>query len=156
DADLSAGLIDEKQARKRRDEISRQADFYGAMDGSSKFVKGDAIAGLLITAINIIGGIFIGAFQRGLPIGQALSQYTILTVGDGLVTQIPALIVSTAAGIMVTHSSGGMRMGVTLATQIGSQPRAIWLTAGALAVCGLMPGMPALPFLALAGGTGLL
>src|SRR5215471_1934301 len=93
DADLSAGLIDEKQARKRRDEISRQADFYGAMDGSSKFVKGDAIAGLLITAINILGGIFIGAFQRGLPIGQALSQYTVLTVGDGLVTQIPALII---------------------------------------------------------------
>ena len=115
DADLSAGLIDEKQARKRREEISRQADFYGAMDGSSKFVKGDAIAGLLITAINIVGGIFIGAFQKGLPIGQALSQYTILTVGDGLVTQIPALIISTAAGIMVTHAAGGTRMGAMLA-----------------------------------------
>src|SRR5574338_346886 len=97
DADLSAGLIDEKEARRRREEISRQADFYGAMDGSSKFVKGDAIAGLLITAINIVGGIFIGAFQRGLPISQALSQYTILTVGEGLVTQVPALIISTAA-----------------------------------------------------------
>src|SRR5712672_1986169 len=114
DADLSAGLINESEARKRRDEISRAADFYGAMDGSSKFVKGDAIAGLLITAINIVGGIFIGAFQRGLPIGQALSQYTILTVGEGLVTQIPALIISTAAGIMVTHAAGGARMGETL------------------------------------------
>ena len=118
DADLNAGLIDEKQARKRREEIAREADFYGAMDGSSKFVKGDAIAGLLITAINIVGGIFIGAFQKGLPIGQALSQYTMLTVGDGLVTQIPALIISTAAGIMVTHAAGGTRMGTVLATQL--------------------------------------
>src|SRR6185503_9493011 len=107
DADLSAGLIDEKQAKKRREEISRQADFYGAMDGSSKFVKGDAIASLLITAINIVGGIFIGAVQKGLPISQALSHYTILTVGEGLVTQIPALIISTAAGIMVTHAASG-------------------------------------------------
>src|SRR6185295_14776217 len=94
DADLSAGLIDEKEARRRRSEISRQADFYGAMDGSSKFVKGDAIAGLLITAINIVGGFFIGVVQRGLPMSQALSQYTILTVGEGLVAQIPALIIS--------------------------------------------------------------
>src|ERR1043165_4185704 len=132
DADLSAGLIDEKQARQRRDEISRQADFYGAMDGSSKFVKGDAIAGLLITAINIVGGIFIGAFQRGLPIGQALSQYTVLTVGDGLVTQIPALIISTAAGIMVTHAAGGSRMGVTISTQLSAHPRSMFIAGGVL------------------------
>src|SRR5690606_16497213 len=91
DADLNAGLIDENEARKRRDVISREADFYGAMDGSSKFVKGDAVAGLLITAINVVGGIFIGVVQRGMPIGQAASTYTILTVGDGLVSQIPAL-----------------------------------------------------------------
>src|SRR6478609_4755164 len=149
DADLSAGLIDEKQARKRREEISRAADFYGAMDGSSKFVKGDAIAGLLITAINIVGGIFIGAFQRGLPIGQALSQYTILTVGDGLVTQIPALIISTAAGIMVTHAASGTRMGEMLATQLSAQPRAMTIAGGVLAVFGLVPGLPKLPFLAL-------
>jgi len=152
DADLSAGLIDEKQARKRRDEISRQADFYGAMDGSSKFVKGDAIAGLLITAINIVGGIFIGAFQRGLPIGQALSQYTILTVGDGLVTQVPALIISTAAGIMVTHASAGKRMGTMLATQLGAQPRAMLIAGGVLGVFGLIPGLPKIPFFALGAG----
>src|SRR3954466_8941443 len=146
DADLSAGLIDEKQARKRRDEISRQADFYGAMDGSSKFVKGDAIAGLLITAINIIGGIFTGAFQRGLPIGQALSQYTILTVGDGLVTQIPALIISTAAGIMVTHAAGGARMGVTLAAQLTAHPRSMTIAGVVLGSFGLVPGLPKVPF----------
>ena len=156
DADLSAGLIDEKQARKRRDEISRQADFYGAMDGSSKFVKGDAIAGLLITAINIIGGIFIGAFQRGLPIGQALSQYTILTVGDGLVTQIPALIISTAAGIMVTHAASGTRMGEMLASQLSAQPRAMTIAGGVLAVFGLVPGLPKIPFLVLGGGLATL
>ena len=156
DADLSAGLIDEKIARKRRDEISRQADFYGAMDGSSKFVKGDAIAGLLITAINIVGGIFIGAFQKGLPIGQALSQYTILTVGDGLVTQIPALIISTAAGIMVTHAAGGSRMGITLATQIGAHPRAMYMAGGVMAAFGLVPGLPKVPFIVLGAGIAAL
>jgi flagellar biosynthesis protein FlhA len=154
DADLSAGLIDEKQARKRRDEISHQADFYGAMDGSSKFVKGDAIAGLLITAINIVGGIFIGAFQRGLPIGQAVSQYTILTVGDGLVTQIPALIISTAAGIMVTHAASGSKMGVMLATQLSAQPRAMTIAGMVLGSFGLVPGLPKIPFLVL--GIGLM
>ena len=156
DADLSAGLIDEKQARRRRDDISRQADFYGAMDGSSKFVKGDAIAGLFITAINIIGGIFIGAFQRGLPIGQALSQYTILTVGDGLVTQIPALIISTAAGIMVTHAASGTRMGEMLATQLSAQPRAMTIAGSVLASFGLVPGLPKLPFFILGGGLAAL
>ncbi|HEY4137883.1 MAG TPA: FHIPEP family type III secretion protein, partial [Casimicrobiaceae bacterium] len=152
DADLSAGLIDEKQARKRRDDVSRQADFYGAMDGSSKFVKGDAIAGLMITAINIVGGIFIGAFQRGLPIGQALSQYTILTVGDGLVTQIPALIISTAAGIMVTHAAGGARMGVTLSTQLSAHPRSLTISGMVLGSFGLVPGLPKIPFFLLGGG----
>jgi flagellar biosynthesis protein FlhA len=156
DADLSAGLIDESEARRRRDEISRAADFYGAMDGSSKFVKGDAIAGLLITGINIVGGIFIGVVQRGLPIGRAVTEYTILTVGDGLVSQIPALIISTAAGIMVTHAAGGTRMGSALATQLGGQPKAMWITSGVLVSFGLIPGLPALPFLALGGGTALL
>ena len=127
DADLSAGLIDEKQARKRRDEISRQADFYGAMDGSSKFVKGDAIAGLLITAINIVGGIFIGAFQKHLSIGQALSQYTILTVGEGLVSQIPALLISTATGMIVTRAASApdSNLGRDITTQLFSNPRAL-------------------------------
>jgi flagellar biosynthesis protein FlhA len=152
DADLSAGLIDEKQAKKRREEISQAADFYGAMDGSSKFVKGDAIAGLLITAINIVGGIFIGAFQRGLPIGQALSQYTILTVGDGLVTQIPALIISTAAGIMVTHAAGGSRMGDTLTKQLSAHPRSMTIAGTVLASFGLVPGLPKIPFFLLGGG----
>jgi flagellar biosynthesis protein FlhA len=152
DADLSAGLIDEKQARKRREDISHAADFYGAMDGSSKFVKGDAIAGLLITAINIVGGIFIGVIQKGLPIGQAMSQYTILTVGDGLVTQIPALIISTAAGIMVTHSASGSKMGVALASQLSAQPRSMTIAGGVLAAFGLVPGLPKLPFLLLGGG----
>jgi len=152
DADLSAGLIDEKQAKKRREEISRAADFYGAMDGSSKFVKGDAIAGLLITAINIVGGIFIGAFQKGLPLSQALSQYTILTVGDGLVTQIPALIISTAAGIMVTHAAGGSRMGETLTKQLSANPRSMTIAGTVLATFGLVPGLPKLPFFLLGGG----
>jgi flagellar biosynthesis protein FlhA len=156
DADLSAGLIDETEARRRREEISRSADFYGAMDGASKFVKGDAIAGLLITAINIVGGIFVGVVQRGLPFNRALTEYTVLTVGDGLVSQIPALIVSTAAGIMVTHASGGARMGAALASQLGSQPRAMWVASGVMVTFGLVPGLPTLPFLALGGGTALL
>jgi flagellar biosynthesis protein FlhA len=156
DADLSAGLIDEKAAKKRREEISQQADFYGAMDGSSKFVKGDAIAGLLITAINIVGGIFIGVFQKGMPIGQAMSQYTVLTVGDGLVTQIPALIISTAAGFMVTHASGGTRMGVMLGKQLGAHPRAMYMAGGVMFVFGLIPGLPKIPFFALGAGIALL
>ena len=156
DADLGAGLIDENQARRRREEITRAADFYGAMDGSSKFVKGDAIAGLLITGINIVGGIFIGVVQRGLPIGRAVSEYTILTVGDGLVSQIPALVVSTAAGIMVTHASGGVQMGAALATQLGGHPKAMWIASGVLVSFGLVPGLPAIPFLTLGGGAALL
>ena len=123
DADLGAGLIDETQAKKRREEIARQADFFGAMDGSSKFVKGDAIAGLLITAINIVGGIFIGVVQRGMTFSDAAGAYTILTVGDGLVSQIPALVVSTAAGLMVTNAGGGTRMGPQLARQLGAHPK---------------------------------
>jgi flagellar biosynthesis protein FlhA len=155
DADLSAGLIDEKEAKKRRSEVARAADFHGAMDGSSKFVKGDAIAGLMITAINIVGGIFIGVVQRGLPIGQALSDYTILTVGEGLVSQIPALIISTAAGLMVTGSGGEEKAGVTVAHQLGAHPRAMWVAAGVLAAFAIIPGLPKFPFVALAGGIGL-
>jgi flagellar biosynthesis protein FlhA len=150
DADLSAGLIDEAEARRRRQEISSEADFYGAMDGAAKFVRGDAIAGLLITAINILGGIFVGVVQRGMPIGRALSTYTVLTVGDGLVSQIPALIVSTAAGIIVTHSAD-TRVGHALVTQMGRQPRALWISSGFVATLAVVPGLPTLPFLVLAG-----
>jgi flagellar biosynthesis protein FlhA len=157
DADLSAGLLDEEEARRRRDEITRLADFYGAMDGASKFVKGDAIAGLLITAINIVGGIFIGVVQRGLPIQTALADYTILTVGDGLVSQIPALIISTAAGLMVTSASGsGMRMGTALTSQLGAHPRAMWISAGVLGTFALVPGLPSFPFLTLGAVTAVL
>lgn len=152
DADLSAGLIDEKEARTRRDEISRTADFYGAMDGASKYVKGDAVLGLLVVAVNILGGIFIGVVQRGLPIGKAASTYTLLTVGDGLVSQVPALIISTAAGLMVTSATGTDRMGVVLATQLGAHPRAMWIASGVLAMFAIVPGLPMFPFIALAGG----
>lgn len=155
DADLSAGLIDDAEARRRRDEIAREADFFGAMDGAAKFVRGDAIAGLLIAGINIVGGIFIGMVQRGMPIGQAMSRYTILTVGDGLVSQIPALIVSIAAGIMVTYSSDGARLGSALLTQVGAQPRALWVASAFLTGLALVPGLPMLPFLALAGASAL-
>ncbi len=155
DGDLSAGLIDDAEAKRRREEVSREADFYGAMDGASKFVRGDAIAGLLITAINILGGLFIGVVQRGMPLSRALSQYTILTVGDGLVSQIPALIISTAAGIMVTSSSGGGRVAASVLRQITRESRPMWIASGFLAVMAFVPGMPALPFLVLSGGAAL-
>src|SRR5690606_23288933 len=152
DADLNAGMMDEAEARRRREEVARQADFYGAMDGSSKFVKGDAIAGLLITGINVVGGIFIGVVQRGMPLDRAVTTYTTLTVGDGFVSQIPALVVSTAAGIMVTHASGGSRMGTALAVQLGSQAKPMWIASGVLATFGLVPGLPFLPFMGLGLG----
>jgi flagellar biosynthesis protein FlhA len=156
DADLGAGLIDEKEARRRREEISRQADFFGAMDGSSKFVKGDAIAAILITIINIVGGIFIGVVQRGLPFAQAAADYTLLTVGDGLVSQVPALITSTAAGIMVTAAGGNQRVGTVVTAQLGAHPRALYMTAGVLGAFALIPGLPMLPFMVLAVGTAAL
>ncbi len=156
DADLSAGLIDEKDARARRDEISRTADFYGAMDGASKYVKGDAILGILVVVVNILGGIFIGVVQRDMSFSQAASTYTILTVGDGLVSQIPALIISTAAGIMVTAATSTDRMGVVITDQLSAHPRALWIAAGLLGTFALVPGLPTLPFMALAVGTGYL
>src|SRR5690606_8166492 len=137
DGDLSAGLIDDVEAKRRREEISREADFYGAMDGAAKFVRGDAIAGLIITALNIVGGIFVGMIQRGLPLSRALADYTVLTVGDGLVSQIPALLVSTAAGIMVTHSAEGERVGSAVLGQVSRQPRALWTSSAFLTGFGL-------------------
>lgn len=155
DGDLSAGLIDDAEAKRRREEVSREADFYGAMDGAAKFVRGDAIAGLLITGINILGGLFVGMVQRGMPVGRALSEYTVLTVGDGLVSQIPALVISTAAGIMVTSSSGGGKVGTALVRQIGRDARPMWMASAFLGSLSVVPGMPTVPFLALAGGAAL-
>ncbi|NOX90044.1 MAG: flagellar biosynthesis protein FlhA, partial [Calditrichaeota bacterium] len=146
DADLNAGLIDDVEAQRRREEISREADFYGAMDGASKFVRGDAIAGLLITLINLIGGLLIGAIQGGLSISEAASTYALLTVGDGLVAQIPALLISVASGIVITRASSSANMGDQLASQIIAQPKAIYSSAGVAFLMGIMPGMPLIPF----------
>ena len=155
DADLNAGLISDQDARRRRDEIRREADFYGAMDGASKFVRGDAIAGILIPLINIIGGFVIGTFQQGMSMAEAAQNYTILTVGDGLVTQIPALVISTAAGIIITRTASDTNMGEDLAAQIAAYPRALMLAAIALFFFGIIPGLPKLSFFTLAAIAGL-
>lgn len=154
DADLNAGLIDEKEARKRREDISREADFYGAMDGASKFVRGDAVAGLIIMAINLIGGFLIGVLQKGMPVAEAAAIYSILTIGDGLVSQIPALIVSTAAGIIVSRHAAETDLGVEVFKQLFVNPKTLATAAGILAFFGLIPGLPHLPFLTLAAVTG--
>lgn len=153
DADLNAGLISEAQARARRLEISKEADFYGTMDGASKFIRGDAVAGIIITLINILGGLVIGIFQLGLPPREALQTYTLLTVGDGLVAQIPAVLVSTGAGIVVTRAASDSEFGRTLAGQLLISP-APAITATVLVLLGFMPGLPTLPFLLLAAVTG--
>lgn len=154
DADLGAGLIDELEAKRRREEINRYADFYGSMDGAAKFVRGDAVAGIVITFINLIGGFVIGMTQQGLSAMESLATYTSLTVGDGLVTQIPALIVSTAAGILVTYGSGGTAIAPSLGQQLTQSPRAIWTASILLGLFALVPGLPALPFLFLSGVSG--
>jgi flagellar biosynthesis protein FlhA len=154
DAELSAGMIDEKTARRRRRELEEESGFYGAMDGAAKFVRGDAIAGLIITVINIIGGLAIGVIRHGMPVGDAISTFTTLTVGDGLVSQIPALLVSTAAGIVVTK--GGMEgtADAALVRQLGGGPKPLAMAAGAATLLALMPGLPMLPFLGIAGLAG--
>ena len=154
DADLGAGLIDEAEARRRREEIAKYADFYGSMDGAAKFVRGDAVAGLIITAINLVGGFIIGMTQLGMSAGDSLSTFSSLTVGDGLVTQIPALIVSTAAGILVTYGSSGTAMAPTIGSQLTRNPQALWTASGILTVFGLVPGLPMGPFLLLAAACG--
>jgi flagellar biosynthesis protein FlhA len=154
DADLSAGLIDEKEAKQRREELQKESDFFGAMDGASKFVRGDAIAGIIITAINVIGGMIIGMAQRDLPFSQAADIYTRLTVGDGLVTQIPALIVSTAAGIMVSKGGLSDTMDTALTDQFTKYPKALGMSAVLAIAMALLPGTPAAPFLLLALATG--
>ena len=149
DADLNAGLINEEQARRRREEISAEANFHGAMDGASKFVKGDSIAGIIITLINIGAGFVIGVLQKGMPMAEAARNYTILTVGDGLVAQIPALIISTAAGLLVTRSSGDKDFGSDMKTQFSRNSVALWVVAAMVMVFALIPGLPFFPFLVL-------
>ena len=152
DADLNTGLIGEDEARRRRTEVAQEAEFYGAMDGASKFVRGDAVAGILIMLINIIGGLAIGVVQHDLPFAQALKNYTLLTIGDGLVAQIPALIISTAAGIVVSRVSADRDIGEQIVEQLFMNPQVMYITATILGVMGLIPGMPHFSFLALAGG----
>ncbi|GAB6062390.1 flagellar biosynthesis protein FlhA [Deferrisoma palaeochoriense] len=154
DADLNAGLIDEAEARRRREEIAREADFYGAMDGASKFVRGDAIAGLVITGINILGGLVIGVLQLGIPLDQAVRTYTTMTVGDGLVSQMPALIISTAAGILVTRAGSQSNLGEVLPKQLGQVPEALGVASGVLLVLGAVPGLPFFPFAVLSAVMG--
>ena len=153
DADLNAGLIDDMQAKERRARIEMEADFYGAMDGASKFVRGDAIAGVIIIFVNLIGGFVIGVVQKGMSMTDALSVYTILTIGDGLVSQIPALLTSTAAGIIVTRAAGESNLGRDVVTQFTNQPRAMVLASVILICVGMVPGIPAIPFLILASVT---
>jgi len=150
DADLNAGLITEEEARKRRFDIERQADFYGAMDGASKFVRGDAIAAIIILMVNIIGGLAIGILQHKMPPDKALHTYTLLTVGDGMVSQIPALLISTAAGIIITRSSSESHLALDFVSQILSQPKAIAIVAFLLFLFALLPGLPKIPLFLLA------
>jgi flagellar biosynthesis protein FlhA len=155
DADLNAGLINETEARRRRKEIEQQADFYGAMDGASKFVRGDAIAGIIITMINIIGGLLIGVLQKDLSLATAAKFYTMLTIGDGLLSQIPALIISTAAGTIVTRSSNNdTNMGTELTNQLFSNPRAVAIAGAVIGLLALVPGLPTIPFLLMAVALG--
>ncbi len=154
DADLNAGIINEETARNRRQEIAREADFYGAMDGASKFVRGDAIAGILIVIVNIVGGILIGTLQRGMDVAQAAHVFTLLTIGDGLVTQIPALIISTAAGIIVTRTATSTNFSTEVQKQFLQKPKALGAAAGILGFMAIIPGLPKLPFMMIAGVLG--
>jgi flagellar biosynthesis protein FlhA len=156
DSDLSNGVITEEEARKRRGEIRKEADFYGAMDGASKFVQGDVKVGIVIIIINIIGGFIIGMVMRGEPFEVALRTYTLLSIGDGLVAQIPSLLITTATGIIVTRAVSDENLGDDLANQLGQQPRALMITAGALGLSALIPGFPKLSVLMLAAGLGAL
>ncbi|MCA6238547.1 MAG: flagellar biosynthesis protein FlhA, partial [Phenylobacterium sp.] len=150
DADLSAGLIDQDESRRRRKELEQESTFFGSMDGASKFVRGDAIAGLIIVAINIIGGILIGTLQHGMPLGDAASTYTLMTIGDGLVTQIPALIISIAAGFLVSNAGVDGSTDQALVTQLAMNPISLGMVSAASGVIALIPGMPVIPFAVLA------
>ncbi|HEY9280472.1 MAG TPA: flagellar biosynthesis protein FlhA [Eoetvoesiella sp.] len=157
DADLNAGLVGEEEARKRRSEVAQEAEFYGSMDGASKFVRGDAIAGLLIMIINVVGGLIVGVAQHGLSFGEAGRVYTLLTIGDGLVAQIPALVISTAAGVVVSRVATDQDVGQQMVSQLFANPTVMFITAGILGLMGIIPGMPHFAFLLLAailGGSG--
>ena len=156
DADLSAGLINEEQAKERRQRLESESSFFGAMDGASKFVRGDAVAGLLITVINIVGGIIIGVGQNGLSFGDAAQTYTLLTIGDGLVSQVPALIVSTAAGLLVSKAGVDGAANVALSEQLSGYPKALAMSSGVMLFMSTLPGIPLIPFLTLAAGAGVL
>lgn len=156
DADLNAGLIDENEARQRRENVSREAEFYGAMDGAARFNQRDSLATILITAINIVAGFLIGVFQLNIPFQEALKTYTILTVGDGLVTMIPSLLVSVAGGIVVTRASSKASLGSDLGEQLFSRSRPLWIGAGAMLALALIPGLPKVSFFLMAGGVALL
>jgi flagellar biosynthesis protein FlhA len=156
DAELNAGIIDEPTARARRVKIQKEADFYGAMDGASKFVRGDAVAGILIMLVNVVGGFVIGAVQMGLSLAEALQKFTLLSIGDGLVSQIPALIISIGAGLLVTRASENANLGSQIAGQLFRYPRALGIASGMLFIFGMIPGMPAVPFLLLAGVAGFM
>lgn len=155
DADLNSGLIDEKEAKLRRKKLEREADFYGTMDGASKFVKGDATAGIIITVINIVGGLIIGILQLKMAPATALSTYTILTVGDGLVSQIPALIISTATGLIISRASGSDRsLSEDIGLEMFSNPKVLFIVSGLLFFMGIVPGMPTIPFLLVSAASG--
>jgi flagellar biosynthesis protein FlhA len=154
DAELNAGIIDEPTATARRLKVQKEADFYGAMDGASKFVRGDAVAGIIITLVNVIGGFAVGVLQMDLSLGESLQKFTLLSIGDGLVSQIPALIISVGAGILVTRATDNSNLGTQIAGQLFRYPRALAIAAACLTVFGLMPGMPAIPFLLLAAIAG--
>ncbi|MEW6246978.1 MAG: flagellar biosynthesis protein FlhA [Nitrospirota bacterium] len=156
DADLNAGLINEAEARRRRQQVAEEADFYGAMDGASKFVRGDAIAAVIIIFVNIIGGLVIGVLQQGMTLSAAAQTYTLLTVGEGLVAQVPALIVSTAAGVVVTRAAADADLGLEITRQVLISPKAIGTAAGILLALGMIPGLPHFAFLALGGGVAWL
>ncbi len=154
DADLNAGMIDEATAKARRIEVAKEAEFYGAMDGAAKFVRGDAMAGLIITAINLIAGMIIGSGQQGMPLSEAMDVYSILTVGDGLVSQIPALVISTAAGIVVTRAGAGDNIDSELGEQFTRYPKLYYVASGATLLISLVPGLPFIPFLLISVGLG--
>lgn len=156
DADLNAGLIGEDEARRRRSTIAEEADFFGSMDGASKFVRGDAVAGILIMFINVIGGLFVGVLQHNLDVGAAAKTYTLLAIGDGLVAQIPALIISIAAGMVVTRVGDSQNISQQFVAQLFNSPKVVGLSAAIIGLLGLIPGMPNFVFLLLASGLGAL
>jgi flagellar biosynthesis protein FlhA len=154
DSDLNAGLIDEAEARERRRTLAAEAEFYGAMDGASRFTQRDAVASILITTINIVAGFLIGVLQNGMDLGRALSTYTVLTIGDGLVTVIPALMVSVSGGLIVTRASSEERLGADVRRQVFSNPQPLLLAGSVLLALAAFPGLPNIPFMLLGSGVG--